>query len=263
MKSYCKLCGHLFGWLWKPLRRVLLGLCAAELLLALARLDFYSSFSNFLNDRGVLLCAGAAFAAFLLLAQRHFHQLYTGSRGIYTMAVLPAPGWAFPAAAYTTCAVCILSIAAVQILLAALVYPCFLLCHSPEAASSCALRAAFQSPREPFPLALLRANLFQYLLPLTPLAALRSLLLLEAAAVIPFTFMSLGARPAPSKYSPVSPDRQAELRGVWLAALLLFWIADAVIHSEVVKYAAACLLFAAGAAWELYTRCRPGKTDRF
>lgn len=265
MKPYSKLCGHLFNWLWPPLRRVIAGLCALDLLLMLSQFPFCRSFAEFLNNRAFVFTAVGALVVLLLSAQQCFHRLYTGSRGIYTLCTLPAPGWAFPAAAYTATAVCLLTLAAVQILLALLAYPVFWMCRSPENWSPVyAFHMVLQNPPESLSLAIMRSALFRYLLPLTPLATAKALLYFELAVLFPFTFMPNGLKILFSHRERIPPNAQCDIRGLYLAVALLYWLMEQTFRfSDTLKYSIGCLLCAAAATWDLYNwSTRPNRVDR-
>ncbi len=250
MKPYAKLCGYLFDWLSKPLRRVILGLFAVDLLIAVCQLRYCARFDEFLNSTAVLGTAIGALAIFLLLAQNHFHQFFngSGSHGIYTLCTLPAPGWALPAAVYTVYAVCILALAAAQLV---------------SAAIACAFYFGLYHPGGNLYLAVMRSDLFRYLLPHTLLDALKTLKCFELAVLFPFAF--LPGRPA-FLFQPTQPPH--ERIGIFLAALLMAWVFSLFSLPDqqtlaLLKNAAACLIFAACDVWELYCWShRPNRFDR-
>lgn len=250
MKPYAKLCGYLFDWLGKPLRRAVLALFAIDLLLAVSRLRFCPSFTEFLNDRVLLYAAVGTLLLFLWLAQQSLHRFYDGSRGIYTLCTLPAPGWAFPAAAYTATAACILALAAAQIALAMLAY---------------ALFCAYNGPGEGLPRALLHSDLFRGLLPHMPYTVTRTLMYFELALASPFAFRQNGLRGLFPSSSPLPKWMREQRLAAALIVGLLVWIADELYFRArpTLRNALFCALFAACLIWDMYNWSRrPGNVDK-
>ena len=174
MKEYGKLCGYFAAWVWKPFYRIVIALCVLELLLSGSAAYECASFSLMLDEMHTLRIVCGAELLFLFFVRRQFHQFFGAYRGIYTMAALPAPGWAFPAAAYTVTAAGGLTLAAVQLLMGLALYGIFFL---------------WQGAGEGLYLAILRAPLFRYLLPHTPLLLAQTVFYLWAAVTLPFSLM--------------------------------------------------------------------------
>ncbi len=174
MKEYGKLCGYFAAWVWKPFYRIVIALCVLELLLSGSAAYECASFSLMLDEMHTLRIVCGAELLFLFFVRRQFHQFFGAYRGIYTMAALPAPGWAFPAAAYTVTAAGVLTLAAVQLLMGLALYGIFFL---------------WQGAGEGLYLAILRAPLFRYLLPHTPLLLAQTVFYLWVASTFPFFLM--------------------------------------------------------------------------
>lgn len=173
MTQYCKLCRYIFDWVKKPLAGICIAMLACDFIWVAAFAEGSVSYAEVLDCPPMVLVSGGALVLFAGITRQRLHRLWGKHRGIYTVIALPAPGWAFPAAAYTVSAAGTLALISLQIAALAAFYPMFWV---------------FSGVGEGLYLAFLRSAMMAWFLPRTLLGAEQTVTLFGILVAFPFSY---------------------------------------------------------------------------